>query len=77
MTRTLLEEIDGPADLRRLPVSKLPQVAHDIRTRIIEVVGKNGGHLASNLGVTELTIALHYVFDFSHARLLWCVGPQC
>ncbi len=77
MTRTLLEDIDSPADLRRLPVSKLPQVAHDIRARIIEVVGKNGGHLASNLGVTELTIALHYVFDFTQDRLLWDVGHQC
>jgi len=73
----LLETIHSPADLRRLSVSQLPSLAEEIRHRIIEVVGRTGGHLASNLGVVELTLALHYVFDFSHDRLLWDVGHQC
>ncbi len=77
MPYTLLDQINSPEDLRQLPGRTLPRVAHEIRERIISVVGKNGGHLASNLGVTELTIALHYVFDFKRDRLLWDVGHQC
>ncbi len=73
----LLEIIRSPADLRAVPVSQLPTLADEIRQRILEVVGRNGGHLTSNLGVTELTIALHRVFDFSIDRLLWDVGHQC
>ncbi|MBI1825171.1 MAG: 1-deoxy-D-xylulose-5-phosphate synthase [Planctomycetes bacterium] len=73
----LLEQIKSPVDLRKLHVDELPQLAAEIRERILEVVGKNGGHLTSNLGVTELTIALHRVFDFQHDRLLWDVGHQC
>ncbi|MFQ6048364.1 MAG: 1-deoxy-D-xylulose-5-phosphate synthase, partial [Phycisphaerae bacterium] len=73
----LLENIRGPQDLQTLSLSQLRQLAHEIRQRIIAVVSKNGGHLASNLGVTELTIALHYCFDFSTDRLLWDVGHQC
>jgi len=73
----ILETIHSPADLRHLPVDKLPQLAEEIRARILEVVGKRGGHLTSNLGITELTIALHRVFDFTHDRLLWDVGHQC
>jgi len=74
---SLLKQIKSPADLRALPSSKLPLLASEIRKRIIEVVGHGGGHLTSNLGVTELTIALHRVFDFSADRLLWDVGHQC
>lgn len=66
-----------PADLKRLPPSALPEVAAEIRSAIIEQVSKTGGHLAPNLGVVELTIALHYVFDFGHDRLLFDVGHQC
>jgi len=73
----LLEKIKSPKDLRDLPAAKLEQLAGEIRQRIIDVVCRNGGHLASNLGVTELTIALHRVFDFSNDRLLWDVGHQC
>lgn len=73
----LLDGIRTPADLRRLPIEQLPALAQEIRERILEVVGKNGGHLTSNLGVTELTIALHRVFDFTADRLLWDVGHQC
>ncbi len=74
---SLLEKINSPEDLKALPVSMLPQLAADIRERIIQVVGDGGGHLTSNLGVTELTIAMHRVFDFSTDRLLWDVGHQC
>ncbi len=74
---SLLPTISHPAQLRKLTGAQLEQLAAEIRQRILEVVGKAGGHLASNLGVTELTIALHYCFDFEHDRLLWDVGHQC
>ncbi|UCD29365.1 MAG: 1-deoxy-D-xylulose-5-phosphate synthase, partial [Planctomycetota bacterium] len=73
----LLECIDRPSYIKNLSTDMLKQLAEEIRERIIEVVGRNGGHLASNLGVTEITIALHYCFDFEHDRLLWDVGHQC
>ena len=73
----VLETIKSPADLRALPEARLPALAAEIRQRIIEVVSAGGGHLASNLGATELTIALHRVFDFRKDRLLWDVGHQC
>ncbi len=72
----ILSRIQSPADMRSLSMEQLLQLAREIRERIIEVVGRNGGHLASNLGVVELTMALHYVFDFSRDRLLWDVGHQ-
>ncbi len=74
---TLLETIQSPADLKRLPVDRLDELAADIRRVIIEQVRTTGGHLAPNLGVVELTLALHYVFDFAHDRLLFDVGHQC
>lgn len=74
---SLLPEIQHPSQLRTLSAPQLEQLAVEIRRRILEVVGRTGGHLASNLGVTELTIALHYVFDFEQDRLLWDVGHQC
>ena len=72
-----LPSIHHPSDLRKLTVEQLQELAGEIRQRILEVVGKNGGHLASNLGVIELTLALHYCFDFEHDRLIWDVGHQC
>jgi 1-deoxy-D-xylulose-5-phosphate synthase len=77
MELTLLPKIQTPADLRRLPISALPEVAAEIRWAICDQISRSGGHLAPNLGVVELTIALHYVFDFSHDRLLFDVGHQC
>src|ERR1043166_7388786 len=74
---SLLETIKGPADLRRLSIEQLPEVAADIRRAICDQVSVSGGHLAPNLGVVELTIALHYVFDFAFDRLLFDVGHQC
>lgn len=74
---SILETIRTPADLRRLSVDELPALADEIRQAIVEQVSRTGGHLAPNLGVVELTIALHYVFDFGHDRLLFDVGHQC
>ncbi len=73
---SLLETISSPADLKKLPRSRLPELAREIRNRIVEVVSRTGGHLASNLGVVELTIAIHYVFDIPRDKLVWDVGHQ-
>lgn len=77
MPTPLLDAIKTPADLRSLEVAQLPQLAQEIRQAIIGQVMKGGGHLAPNLGVVELTIAMHYVFDFAYDRLLFDVGHQC
>jgi len=73
----LLEHIDSPSALKNLSVKQLKELADEIRQFITAGVSQTGGHLASNLGVVELTIALHYVFDFAQDRLLWDVGHQC
>jgi 1-deoxy-D-xylulose-5-phosphate synthase len=77
MAEDLLSHIHSPADLKRLDVEQLPRVAEQIREAICEQVAQTGGHLAPNLGVVELTLAMHYVFDFGHDRLLFDVGHQC
>ena len=74
--QSILSTIKTPVELRKLNAEQLNQLSGEIRARIIQVVGTNGGHLASNLGMVELTIAMHYVFDFKHDRLLWDVGHQ-
>jgi len=73
---SLLENIDSPADLKKLPQSDLPMLAEEIRGMIIDVVSKNGGHLASSLGSVELAIALHYVFNAPEDKIIWDVGHQ-
>jgi len=73
----LLEQVDSPEDLKDLSVSQLKTLADEIRRFILSSVSKTGGHLASNLGVVELTLALHKVFDFKEDKLLWDVGHQC
>jgi len=73
----LLETIHGPQDIKSLTAEQLNQLADEMRELITVSVSRTGGHLASNLGVVELTIALHYVFDFARDRLLWDVGHQC
>ncbi len=73
----LLETIHGPQDIKSLTAEQLNQLADEMRELITVSVSRTGGHLASNLGVVELTIALHYVFDFAKDRLLWDVGHQC
>ncbi len=75
--KRILNSISSPGDVQELSLTELEELAGEIRERIIEVVCKNGGHLASNLGVVELTLALHRVFDFRKDRLLWDVGHQC
>ncbi len=71
-----LTHIDSPADLKKLPVSALPQVCAEVRDFIIRSCAKNPGHLASSLGAVEFTVALHYVMDTPHDRLVWDVGHQ-
>lgn len=73
----LLKEINSPVDLKDKTPEQLRQIAVQARQLIMETVTKTGGHLASNLGTVELTIALHRVFDFSRDRLFWDVGHQC
>jgi len=78
----LLDSITGPADLRNLSIDQLERLAQELRDRIFAAVSANGGHLSSNLGVVELTLALHYVYDFGPFpqgpdRLLFDVGHQC
>ncbi len=73
----LLNGVNSPDDLKELPVPQLKDLAAEIQQFIIDTVSKTGGHLASNLGVVELTLALHYVFDFKKDKLLWDVGHQC
>jgi 1-deoxy-D-xylulose-5-phosphate synthase len=72
----LLDTVQVPADLRKLPEDHLPQVADELRAFLIDSVSRTGGHLAAGLGVVELTVALHYVFDTPKDRLVWDVGHQ-
>ena len=74
---SLLETINGPEDLQGLSVEQLNQLADEMREFITHSVSQTGGHLASNLGVVDLTLAMHRAFDFSKDRLLWDVGHQC
>ncbi|MFY9723491.1 MAG: 1-deoxy-D-xylulose-5-phosphate synthase [Azonexus sp.] len=74
---SLLETINSPADLRRLERKQLPQLATELRAFLIDSVSQTGGHLSSNLGTVELTIALHAVFNTPEDRLVWDVGHQC
>ena len=73
---SLLNTIDSPDDLRQTERKHLPQLANELRQFLIESVSKTGGHLSSNLGTVELTIALHYVFNTPHDKLVWDVGHQ-
>jgi len=72
----LLETIDTPADLRKLDKSQLPQLTRELRNFVINSVSQTGGHLSSNLGTIELTVALHYIYNTPHDRLVWDVGHQ-
>ncbi|MGB4705539.1 MAG: 1-deoxy-D-xylulose-5-phosphate synthase [Candidatus Saccharicenans sp.] len=73
----ILPGINSPQDLKKLSLKELQQLAAEIRARITETVSRTGGHLASNLGVVELTLALHYVFDSPRDKIIWDVGHQC
>ena len=72
----MLEKIQKPNDIKKIPADQLPALAEEIREFIIESLSKTGGHLASNLGVVELTIAMHRVFDLPKGKLIWDVGHQ-
>jgi 1-deoxy-D-xylulose-5-phosphate synthase len=73
----LLDQVQFPADIRKLQKSELPQLADELRAEMISSVSTSGGHLGSGLGVVELTVAIHYVFDTPHDKLIWDVGHQC
>ncbi|MBF0170938.1 MAG: 1-deoxy-D-xylulose-5-phosphate synthase, partial [Nitrospinae bacterium] len=73
----ILPRIQGPEGVKGLAAEELPALAEELRRRIIEVVSRNGGHLASSLGVVDLTIALHRVFSTPTDRIVWDVGHQC
>jgi 1-deoxy-D-xylulose-5-phosphate synthase len=72
----LLDQIDTPFDIKKLDIEELERLSKEIRKEIISTVSKNGGHLSSNLGVVELTLSIHYVFDLPKDRLIWDVGHQ-
>ncbi|MFN7713329.1 MAG: 1-deoxy-D-xylulose-5-phosphate synthase [Curvibacter sp.] len=75
-TYPLLQTINDPADLRRLPRPQLRALADELRAYVLDSVSRTGGHLSSNLGTVELTVALHYVYNTPHDRLVWDVGHQ-
>ena len=72
-----LDEINFPSDLRKIPESKLQKVADELREEMIDAVSVTGGHLGASLGVVELTVALHYIFNTPNDKLIWDVGHQC
>ncbi len=77
MNLRILPNLKDPADLKKLSEAELPELAAELRHKIIGTVAATGGHLSSNLGVVELTIALNRVFDFAHDKIVWDVGHQC
>ncbi|MFC6328912.1 1-deoxy-D-xylulose-5-phosphate synthase [Alloalcanivorax gelatiniphagus] len=76
-TTPLLDRITVPADLRALPEAQLERLADELRAYLLYAVGRSGGHFGAGLGVVELTLALHYLFETPHDRLVWDVGHQC
>src|SRR5215211_7065384 len=72
----LLDTISSPADIRALDKSQLPQLADELRQEVISAVSVTGGHLGAGLGVVELTVAIHHVFDTPDDKLIWDVGHQ-
>jgi 1-deoxy-D-xylulose-5-phosphate synthase len=73
----LLNQINFPVDLRKLKKKDLKQVSDELREELISVVSETGGHLGAGLGVVELTVAIHYVFNTPKDKLVWDVGHQC
>ena len=74
--KSLLDQVQTPEDLRKLDIGQLPQLAAELRQETIDAVAVTGGHLGAGLGVIELTVALHYIFDTPRDRLIWDVGHQ-
>ncbi|KAG7370710.1 1-deoxy-D-xylulose-5-phosphate synthase [Nitzschia inconspicua] len=75
--KPILDSVSYPQDMKRLDMRELKQLAHELRWEVLESVSKTGGHLSSSLGVTELTVALHYVFDMPEDDIIWDVAHQC
>ncbi|MCL2213193.1 MAG: 1-deoxy-D-xylulose-5-phosphate synthase, partial [Oscillospiraceae bacterium] len=73
---TLLKNINSPAQLKTLPVGQIPTLCSEIRDTLVSQVNAQGGHLSSNLGVVELTVALHRIFNSPQDKILWDVGHQ-
>lgn len=76
MAESILEQITSPEDLKKLNIGQMEALAEEIRQQLIETISQNGGHLASNLGTVELTLALHYVFSCPTDQIIWDVGHQ-
>jgi len=76
-TKPILDSIEFPRDMKRLDARELAQLAHELRWEVIEAVSKTGGHFSASLGVVELTVALHYVFDMPEDAIIWDVAHQC
>ena len=72
----ILDRINKENDIKKIPESEWPYLAEEIREYILKIVSENGGHLASNLGIVELTMAIHEVFDVNKDRIIWDVGHQ-
>ena len=72
----MLEQINSPEDVKKLNIKEKIELSNEIRKYILEIVAENGGHLASNLGVVELTIALHSIFNVPEDKIIWDVGHQ-
>ncbi|MBC7180000.1 MAG: 1-deoxy-D-xylulose-5-phosphate synthase, partial [Roseovarius sp.] len=73
----LLDQVASPADLKRFSDTQLVQLAHELRSETISAVSETGGHLGAGLGVVELTVALHHVFDAPRDKIIWDVSHQC
>ena len=73
---TFLKDINFPSDLKKVSEKDLPKVANEVRNEMIDAVSQTGGHLGAGLGVVDLTVALHYVFDTPNDKLIWDVGHQ-
>ena len=73
----MLEKINKENDIKKLTLKEKKELSQEIRDYLVDVISKTGGHLASNLGVVELTIALHSVFDINKDKIIWDVGHQC
>ena len=73
----ILDTVNNAEDLKKLNINQLPEYCEEVRKLLVETISKTGGHLASNLGVTEITVALNYVFDVPEDKIIWDVGHQC
>src|SRR5579864_2551061 len=75
-TYPILDRINGPADIKKCNLEELTQLAVDVRSKLVDTISGIGGHFAPNLGVVELTIGLHYIFNSPHDKIVWDTGHQ-